>query len=77
MMDVKVYYSQHEYITTFAESIRIYEFDECIPKNVLIIWVLTKYLFVNLQYECIFSKFRDSQILSDPFSFEPFVSHKV
>jgi len=35
MMDVKVYYNQQEYIATFAESICIYKFDECIPENVL------------------------------------------
>jgi len=37
MLDVKVYYSQREYISTFAESICIYKFNECIPENVLII----------------------------------------
>jgi len=37
MVDVKVYYSQREYISTFAESICIYKFNECIPDNVLII----------------------------------------
>ena len=47
MMNVKVYYSKQDYIATFAESICIYKFNECIPKNVLIIWVLTKYLLVN------------------------------
>ena len=46
MMDVKVYYRQQEYIATFAESISIYKFNECIPENVLIIWVLTNYLLV-------------------------------
>ena len=50
MVDVKVYYSQQEYIATFAESIWIYKFNECIPENVLIIWVLTKYLLVNAQW---------------------------
>ena len=35
MVDVKVYYSQREYITNFAESICI-KFYECIPENVLI-----------------------------------------
>ena len=54
MVDVKVYYSQREYIATFAESICIYKFNECIPGNVLIIWVLTKNLLVNA-HECIFS----------------------
>ena len=38
MVDVKVYYSQREYITNFAESICI-KFYECIPENVLITWV--------------------------------------
>ena len=38
MVDVKVYYSQREYIATFAESICIFKFNECIPENVLIIW---------------------------------------
>ena len=33
----QVYYSQREYISTFAESICIYKFNECIPENVLII----------------------------------------
>jgi len=37
MVDAKVYYSQREYISTFAESICIYKFNECIPENVLII----------------------------------------
>ena len=38
MVDVKVYYSKQEYnIATFAESICIYKFNECIPENVLII----------------------------------------
>ena len=37
MVDVKVYYSQREYIATFDESICIYEFNECIPENFLII----------------------------------------
>ena len=37
MMDVKVYYNQHEYIATLAESIRICKFYECIPENLLII----------------------------------------
>ena len=37
MVDVKVYYSQREYIFTFAESMCIYKFNECIPENVLII----------------------------------------
>ena len=40
MVDVKVYYSQREYIATFDESICIYKFNKCIPENVLIIWVL-------------------------------------
>ena len=31
MVDVKVYNSQREYIITFAESIYIYKFNECIP----------------------------------------------
>ena len=31
MVDVKVYNSQREYIVTFAESIYIYKFNECIP----------------------------------------------
>jgi len=31
MEDFKVYYSQREYIVTFAESICIYKFNECIP----------------------------------------------
>ena len=30
MVDVKVYYSQREYIVTSAESICIYKFNECI-----------------------------------------------
>ena len=33
----QVYYSQREYISTFAESICIYKFNECIPENILII----------------------------------------
>jgi len=33
----KVYYSQRKYIVTFAESICIYKFNECISENVLII----------------------------------------
>jgi len=33
----QVYYSQREYIATFAESICIYKFNECIPEHVLII----------------------------------------
>ena len=37
MVDVKVYYSEREYIASFAESICIYKFNECIPENVLII----------------------------------------
>ena len=48
--DVKVYYSQREYIATFAESICVYKFNKCIPENVLIIWVLTMYLLVNEQW---------------------------
>ena len=31
MEDVKFYYSQREYIVTFAESICIHKFNECIP----------------------------------------------
>jgi len=50
MVDVKVYYSQREYIATFGESICIYKFNECIPEKVLIIWVLTDYLLVNAQW---------------------------
>ena len=49
----QVYYSQREYIATFAESICIYKVNECSPEHVLIIWVLTNYLLVNAQ--CIFS----------------------
>ena len=37
MVDVKVYYSQREYIANFVESICIHKFNECIPENVLII----------------------------------------
>ena len=37
MVDVKVYYSQREYIATFVESICIHKFNECIPENFLII----------------------------------------
>ena len=37
IVDVKVYYSQREYIATFAESICVYKFNKCIPENVLII----------------------------------------
>ena len=37
MVDVKVYYSQREYIATFAESICIYKLNKCIPENVLTI----------------------------------------
>ena len=48
MVDVKVYYSQREYIVTLAKSICIYKFNKCIPKNVLIIWVLTNYLLQEL-----------------------------
>ena len=32
------------------QSICNYKFNECIPENVLIIWVLTKYLLVNAQW---------------------------
>ena len=46
----QVYYSQREYISTFVESICIHKFNECIPENVLIIWVLTNYLLVNAQW---------------------------
>ena len=38
-----------EYIATFAESLWIYKFNECIPENLFIIRVLTKYLLVNAQ----------------------------
>ena len=44
MADAKVYYSKRKYIATFAESICIYKFNEYIPENVLIIWVLSIYL---------------------------------
>jgi len=57
LVDVKVYYSQQEYIATYAESICIYKFNECIPENVLIIWVLTKYLLVNPQWMYIHLRF--------------------
>ena len=50
IVDVKVYYGQWEYIATFVESIRIHKFNECIPEDVLIIWVLTNYLLVNAQW---------------------------
>jgi len=58
MVDVKVYYSQQEFIATFAESICIYKFNEWILENVLIIWVLTKYLLVNPQWMYIQLRFQ-------------------
>ena len=51
-------YSQREYIATFAESICISKFNECIPENVLIIWVLTMYLLVNEQWMYIQLRFQ-------------------
>ena len=38
MVNVKVYYSQQEYIATFAESICIYKYSEWIPENE--IWLI-------------------------------------
>ena len=54
----QVYYSQREYISTFVESICIHKFNECIPENVLIIWVLTNYLLVNAQWMYIQLRFQ-------------------
>ena len=58
MVDVKVYDSQQEFNATFAKSLCIYKFNECIPENVLIIWVLTKYLLVNQQWTYIQLRFQ-------------------
>ena len=46
------------HVSTFAESICIYKFSECIPENVLIIWVLTNYLLVNAQWMYIQLRFQ-------------------
>jgi len=54
----QVYYSQQEYISTFAESICIYKFNKCIPENALIIWGLTNYLLVNPQWMYILLRFQ-------------------
>ena len=48
MADVNVYYSQREYIATFAESICIYKFNECIC---LFECSLSIYLYIQLRFQ--------------------------
>ena len=48
----QVFYSQQEYISTFSESICIYKFNECIPENVLIIWVLVYFVEISICILC-------------------------